>query len=72
VALCAAIRYLSSLYEPREGYIGWQCLFSSCQSSDNQSVFGLAMGPKEARAFIETQADRSIADPDSFEDQALK
>ncbi len=34
--------------------------------------FGLAMGPKEARAFIETQADRSIADPDSFEDQALK
>jgi UDP-galactopyranose mutase len=33
--------------------------------------FGLAMGPKEARAFIETQADRSIADPDSFEDQAL-
>lgn len=34
--------------------------------------FGKAMGPAEARAFIEQQADRLIADPRSFEEQALR
>ncbi|MFS3135111.1 UDP-galactopyranose mutase [Gluconacetobacter sacchari] len=34
--------------------------------------FGVALLPQEARALIETKADRSIADPVSFEEQALK
>jgi UDP-galactopyranose mutase len=34
--------------------------------------FGKTMNPEEARAFIETQADTSITDPQSFEDQALR
>ena len=34
--------------------------------------FGTAMGPHEARAFIEAQADTSIAEPRSFEEQALR
>ncbi|GBR24912.1 UDP-galactopyranose mutase [Acetobacter orleanensis NRIC 0473] len=33
--------------------------------------FGTTMGPKEARAFIEDKADRSIQAPRSFEEQAL-
>lgn len=34
--------------------------------------FGRAMNPAEARAFLAAQADSSIAEPASFEDQALK
>ncbi|MCD2178243.1 UDP-galactopyranose/dTDP-fucopyranose mutase family protein [Rhizobium sp. C1] len=34
--------------------------------------FGKAMRPAEARAFIESQADTSITDPQSFEEQALR
>ncbi|MDH2325818.1 UDP-galactopyranose mutase [Cereibacter sp. SYSU M97828] len=34
--------------------------------------YGRAMRPDEARAFIETQADISITDPQTFEDQALR
>lgn len=34
--------------------------------------YGRTMRPEEARAFIEAQADTSIADPQSFEDQALR
>ena len=34
--------------------------------------YGRTMRPDEARAFIEAQADRSIADPQSFEEQALR
>lgn len=34
--------------------------------------FGKAFRPDEARAFIEAQADRSIADPQTFEEQALR
>lgn len=33
--------------------------------------FGTTMGPKDARAFIESKADRSIQAPRSFEEQAL-
>lgn len=33
--------------------------------------FGKTMGPREARAFIEDQADRSIETPENFEEQAL-
>ena len=33
--------------------------------------FGTAMRPDEARAFVATRADRSIAEPQSFEEQAL-
>ncbi|MCE6950274.1 UDP-galactopyranose mutase [Cereibacter sphaeroides] len=33
--------------------------------------FGKALRPDEARAFIAAQADRSITDPQTFEDQAL-
>jgi len=34
--------------------------------------FGKALRPGEARAFIESQADLTIADPKSFEEQALR
>jgi UDP-galactopyranose mutase len=34
--------------------------------------FGRTMGPDEARAFIESQADTSITDPQTFEEQALR
>ncbi len=34
--------------------------------------FGKTFRPNEARAFIETQADLSITDPQTFEDQALR
>ncbi len=34
--------------------------------------FGKAMRPAEARAFIESQADTSITDPQTFEEQALR
>ncbi|MCL6707224.1 UDP-galactopyranose mutase [Pseudomonas sp. R2.Fl] len=34
--------------------------------------FGKTLRPDEARAFIETQADTSIADPQTFEEQALR
>ncbi len=34
--------------------------------------FGLTLRPDEARAFIEGKADTSIADPQTFEDQALR
>jgi len=34
--------------------------------------YGRTMRPQEARAFIETQADLSIEDPQSFEEQALR
>lgn len=34
--------------------------------------FGKTFGPDEAKAFIEKQADSSIAEPASFEEQALK
>lgn len=34
--------------------------------------FGKAMNPLEARAFIEAQADTTIADPQTFEEQALR
>jgi UDP-galactopyranose mutase len=34
--------------------------------------FGKAMNPAEARAFIEAQADTTIADPQTFEEQALR
>lgn len=34
--------------------------------------YGTTMGPAEARAFIETQADTSIEEPQSFEEQALR
>lgn len=40
-------------------------------STINQ-FFGMAMGPKEARTFIDAQADHSIISPISFEEQALK
>lgn len=35
-------------------------------------LFGTAMGPAEARAFIAEQADASIGEPANFEEQALK
>ncbi|GAB4270599.1 MAG: UDP-galactopyranose mutase [Pararhodobacter sp.] len=35
-------------------------------------VFGKALRPDEARAFIEAQADTGISDPQSFEEQALR
>ena len=35
-------------------------------------IFGTAMRPDEARAFIEDQADSSIEEPQNFEEQALK
>jgi UDP-galactopyranose mutase len=34
--------------------------------------FGLTLRPDEARAFIEAQADTSITDPQTFEEQALR
>ncbi len=34
--------------------------------------FGLTLRPDEARAFIESKADTSITDPQTFEDQALR
>lgn len=34
--------------------------------------FGTALRPDEARAFIETRADQSITDPQTFEEQALR
>ncbi|MCX7288623.1 MAG: UDP-galactopyranose mutase [Rhodobacterales bacterium] len=34
--------------------------------------FGKTMNPTEARAFIEAQADTTITDPQTFEDQALR
>ncbi len=34
--------------------------------------FGRTMGPDEARAFLTAQADTSIADPQTFEEQALR
>ena len=34
--------------------------------------YGRTMRPDEARAFIEAQADRSITDPQTFEEQALR
>lgn len=34
--------------------------------------FGTTMGPDAARAFIESKADTTLADPKSFEDQALR
>lgn len=34
--------------------------------------FGRTMNPQEARAFIEAQADLTITDPQTFEDQALR
>lgn len=34
--------------------------------------FGKTMSPSEARAFIESQADLSIEDPQTFEEQALR
>lgn len=34
--------------------------------------FGAAMGPQEARAFIRGRADTTIAEPKSFEEQALR
>ncbi|MBT0782664.1 UDP-galactopyranose mutase [Paracoccus sp. pheM1] len=34
--------------------------------------FGKTLRPDEARAFIESRADRSIAEPQSFEEQALR
>lgn len=34
--------------------------------------FGKAMNPSEARAFIEAQADTTITDPQTFEEQALR
>ncbi|MCL4675276.1 MAG: UDP-galactopyranose mutase [Pararhodobacter sp.] len=34
--------------------------------------FGKTMRPAEARAFLEAQTDQSIADPQTFEDQALR
>lgn len=34
--------------------------------------FGRTMNPEEARAFIEAQADTSITDPQTFEEQALR
>ena len=34
--------------------------------------FGKTFRPDEARAFIEAQADRTIADPQTFEEQALR
>lgn len=34
--------------------------------------FGKTMGPDEARAFLADQADTSITDPQSFEEQALR
>lgn len=36
------------------------------------TLFERAMGPEEARAFLEAQGDRSIGEPTSFEEQALK
>ena len=35
-------------------------------------LFGTALGPDEARAFIAEQADSSIGEPRNFEEQALK
>lgn len=34
--------------------------------------FGKSFSPSEARAFVESQGDRSILDPKSFEEQALR
>lgn len=34
--------------------------------------YGKTMGPAEARAFLEAQADTSITDPQTFEEQALR
>ncbi len=34
--------------------------------------YGKTMGPAEARAFLESQADTTITDPQSFEEQALR
>lgn len=34
--------------------------------------FGLTLSPDEARAFLESKADHTITDPQSFEDQALR
>ncbi|AXI48999.1 UDP-galactopyranose mutase [Sulfitobacter sp. SK012] len=34
--------------------------------------YGRTMGPTEARSFIETQADTTITDPQTFEEQALR
>ena len=34
--------------------------------------FGLTLSPDEARAFLESKADHTISDPQSFEDQALR
>ncbi|QRZ14466.1 UDP-galactopyranose mutase (plasmid) [Paracoccus methylovorus] len=34
--------------------------------------FGTTLRPDEARAFIESKADNSIADPETFEEQALR
>lgn len=36
------------------------------------SFFGQTLSPSEARAFIEARADKSIENPESFEEQALK
>ncbi len=35
-------------------------------------VYGTAMSPDEARAFVAEEAERDIEDPQTFEDQALK
>ncbi len=35
-------------------------------------VYGTAMGPDEARAFIEQEAETDIEDPQTFEEQALR
>lgn len=34
--------------------------------------FGLTLSPDEARAFLDSKADHTITDPQSFEDQALR
>lgn len=34
--------------------------------------FGLTLSPDEARAFLDSKADHTISDPQSFEDQALR
>lgn len=34
--------------------------------------FGMALGPSDAKAFLESRADHSIAEPQSFEEQALR
>ncbi len=59
-------------YKNREDDGRGASLCAARQSPHDQPVFGKAMRPAEARAFIESQADTSITDPQTFEEQALR